>query len=130
MNTGVQSAHNLAWKLAAVIRGGGEASDVLLDTFDTERREVARRACEFGRINVGYVRAIEVAPTREEKRSAIAVSKQFGNWAGLDLGVHYEGPGAFVPDDVPVPSVDDPVIDFVPHAQPRHRVPQICLRQG
>ena len=128
MNTGIQTAHNLAWKLASVIRG--EASDVLLDTFDTERREVARRACEFGRINVGYLRAIEVAPTREEKRSAIAASKQFGNWAGLDLGVHYEGPGAFVPDDVPIPAVDDSVIEFVPHAKPGHRAPHIWVRQG
>ncbi|MFI6039749.1 FAD-dependent oxidoreductase [Streptomyces sp. NPDC051315] len=38
-NTGIQDAHNLAWKLAAVL--GGWAGDGLLDTYDTERRPVA-----------------------------------------------------------------------------------------
>jgi putative polyketide hydroxylase len=38
-NTGVQDAHNLAWKLAAVI--GGRAGDGLLDTYDAERRPLA-----------------------------------------------------------------------------------------
>ncbi|MFJ5528965.1 FAD-dependent oxidoreductase [Streptomyces sp. NPDC093261] len=35
MNTGVQDAVNLSWKLAAVLRG--EAADSLLDTYSTER---------------------------------------------------------------------------------------------
>ncbi|MEW5298358.1 MAG: hypothetical protein WDW36_001490 [Sanguina aurantia] len=39
MNTGVQDAHNLAWKLAAVIHGA--AGDTLLDTYQSERRPVA-----------------------------------------------------------------------------------------
>ncbi|MFC3451230.1 FAD-dependent monooxygenase [Amycolatopsis speibonae] len=38
-NTGVQDAHNLAWKLAAVL--GGRAGDDLLDTYDAERRPLA-----------------------------------------------------------------------------------------
>ncbi|MET7695742.1 FAD-dependent monooxygenase [Streptomyces sp. NPDC005483] len=38
-NTGIQDAHNLAWKLAAVI--GGWAGDGLLDSYDAERRPVA-----------------------------------------------------------------------------------------
>jgi 2,4-dichlorophenol 6-monooxygenase len=39
MNTGIQDAHNLAWKLAAVSRG--TAGEALLDTYETERRPVA-----------------------------------------------------------------------------------------
>ncbi|MEU6808998.1 FAD-dependent monooxygenase [Streptomyces sp. NPDC046831] len=39
-NTGIQDAHNLAWKLAAVL--GGWAGPGLLETYDTERRPVAR----------------------------------------------------------------------------------------
>jgi hypothetical protein len=35
-NTGVQDAHNLAWKLAAVVKG--EAGPGLLDSYDEERR--------------------------------------------------------------------------------------------
>ncbi|CVK96623.1 related to phenol 2-monooxygenase [Fusarium mangiferae] len=38
-NTGIQDVHNLAWKLAYVLRG--KASALLLQTYDTERRPVA-----------------------------------------------------------------------------------------
>ncbi|MGW0950853.1 FAD-dependent oxidoreductase [Streptomyces sp. NPDC002545] len=38
-NTGIQDAHNLVWKLAAVL--GGWAGPGLLETYDTERRPVA-----------------------------------------------------------------------------------------
>jgi 2-polyprenyl-6-methoxyphenol hydroxylase-like FAD-dependent oxidoreductase len=38
MNTGIQDAHNLGWKLAAVLRG---ASPGLLDTYQAERLPVA-----------------------------------------------------------------------------------------
>ncbi|MEU5987240.1 FAD-dependent monooxygenase [Streptomyces sp. NPDC047434] len=39
-NTGIQDAHNLAWKLAAVL--GGWAGPGLLDSYDAERRPVAQ----------------------------------------------------------------------------------------
>jgi hypothetical protein len=38
-NTGIHDAHNLAWKLALVIKG--QAGPELLDTYETERRPVA-----------------------------------------------------------------------------------------
>lgn len=38
--TGIQDATNLAWKLAAVLRAG--APDALLDTYDEERKPIAR----------------------------------------------------------------------------------------
>lgn len=44
LNSGVQDAHNLAWKLAAVLTDG--APDSLLDTYDTERRPVVARFAE------------------------------------------------------------------------------------
>ena len=40
MNTGIQDAANLAWKLALVIRG--YASGSLLDSYERERKQVAR----------------------------------------------------------------------------------------
>ncbi|MBD5654287.1 MAG: FAD-dependent monooxygenase, partial [Candidatus Eremiobacteraeota bacterium] len=40
MNTGMQDACNLAWKLALVVEGG--CSSKLLSTYDSERRPVAR----------------------------------------------------------------------------------------
>ncbi len=44
MNTGVQDAHNLAWKLAAVIKGA--AGVELLNTYEEERRPVVQVNCE------------------------------------------------------------------------------------
>lgn len=41
MNTGIQDAYNLAWKLALVV--GGRASPALLDTYGEERLPVADR---------------------------------------------------------------------------------------
>lgn len=40
LNTGAVDAQNLAWKLAAVLRG--EAGEALLDTYEAERRPVAQ----------------------------------------------------------------------------------------
>lgn len=44
MNTGLQDAHNLAWKLASVVRGAAGPS--LLATYDAERRPVATLTVE------------------------------------------------------------------------------------
>lgn len=41
MNTGIQDGYNLAWKLAAVLKNGADAS--LLDTYNEERLPNARR---------------------------------------------------------------------------------------
>ncbi|GAB7066062.1 FAD-dependent monooxygenase [Mycobacterium hodleri] len=49
LNSGVQDAHNLAWKLAAVLTSG--APDSLLDTYETERRPVVSRFAEQSTTN-------------------------------------------------------------------------------
>ena len=41
MNTGLQDAYNLAWKLALVVKG--DAGEALLDSFEAERVPVAQR---------------------------------------------------------------------------------------
>ena len=41
MNTGLQDAYNLAWKLALVVQGKADAA--LLDSYETERQPVAQR---------------------------------------------------------------------------------------
>ncbi|WP_414170167.1 FAD-dependent monooxygenase [Streptoverticillium reticulum] len=55
-NTGIHDAHNLAWKLAAVLDGW--AGDALLDSYDAERRRVgeamAEQAMIRNRIRHGY----------------------------------------------------------------------------
>ncbi len=44
MNTGIQDGYNLAWKLALVLRG--EAKPQLLNTYNEERVEIAKRLLE------------------------------------------------------------------------------------
>jgi pentachlorophenol monooxygenase len=55
MNTGIQDAHNLAWKLALAVRG--EAADGLLASYDAERRpvgeEVVGRTVASARAGIG-----------------------------------------------------------------------------
>jgi 2-polyprenyl-6-methoxyphenol hydroxylase-like FAD-dependent oxidoreductase len=55
MNTGIQDAHNLAWKLALAV--GGDASPGLLNSYDAERRpigeEVVGRTVRSAREGIG-----------------------------------------------------------------------------
>ena len=44
MNTGLQDAYNLAWKLALVVAGKADAA--LLDSYEDERIPVAQRLLE------------------------------------------------------------------------------------
>jgi 2-polyprenyl-6-methoxyphenol hydroxylase-like FAD-dependent oxidoreductase len=54
MNTGIQDAANLGWKLALAVRG---APDALLDTYETERRRVAKQVVRL----TGLAFALEVS---------------------------------------------------------------------
>jgi hypothetical protein len=47
MNTGMQDAFNLCWKLAMAIKG--DASDSLLDSYDAERHPIGKRVIDFTR---------------------------------------------------------------------------------
>jgi len=121
MNTGVQDAHNLVWKLAAVIKGW--AGDALLDSYELERREVAQRACAYGMTNAKHVSAIREWPAA----ARVAALRQYGNWAGLDVGVHYTT-GAFVPDGSPPPGHEVAVHEYHPSARPGARAPHLWMR--
>ncbi len=56
MNTGIGDADNLAWKLAAVT--AGVAGEALIDTYETERRPIARQvigiSTDNARARAGY----------------------------------------------------------------------------
>lgn len=77
-NTGIQDAHNLAWKLAAVLRG--EADERLLSSYETERRPVARFTVEQA-----YARYVaRAAPSLKGLGVEPTVSD-----ANIDLGYRY-----------------------------------------
>ncbi|CAG9465106.1 unnamed protein product [Pedinophyceae sp. YPF-701] len=50
MNTGVQDAHALAWRLAAILHHGAPAS-ALLDAYVVERRAIGRANCDLSVAN-------------------------------------------------------------------------------
>jgi 2-polyprenyl-6-methoxyphenol hydroxylase-like FAD-dependent oxidoreductase len=59
LNTGVQDAVNLGWKLAAVVRGGLDhgAGDDLLDSYQAERHPVAERVLRNTRAQTALSRS-------------------------------------------------------------------------
>ena len=109
MNTGIQGAHNLAWKLAAVLHCW--AGPDLLDTYDAEWRPAASHAVELSQ--------------RIETTGHRAASKMLGQM----LGTAYQQ-GAFARDGTCPPDVADPVADYVPTARPGHRAPHYLLSSG
>jgi len=78
MNTGLQDAYNLAWKLALVLRG--RAGDSLLDTFESERMGVARTLLS------STDRAFTLL-VRESKFSSLFRTKIFANVAKFAMRV-------------------------------------------
>ena len=131
MNTAVQDAHNLAWKLAFVLRG--LAGPALLDTYHDERAPIARynadRSLENTR-NVGRIRRqVERGDDPRAVAEAVAAAGRYGNWLGMDLGLHYRH-GCLVPDGSAPPLVSDPVSDYVDSARPGHRAPHVELDDG
>ena len=68
MNTGLQDAFNLGWKLALVCRGS--AGEGLLDTYETERRPVAVRVVESGAAAEAS-HSLAAAEARAERDSTI-----------------------------------------------------------
>ena len=92
MNTGIADAHNLAWKLAAVIEG--RADEALLDTYERERRPIALRNCEESRRNYDkmfeVVETLGLSPGALEWLARIEASALF-RWlpAGLQRGFRW-----------------------------------------
>jgi hypothetical protein len=132
MNTGIQTAHNLVWKLALVLSGAAGPS--LLDTFDQERRPVGRFNADRSFENSLMVQRINAAASGElpalSPAEAVEASRRYGNFLGMELGFHYDS-AAVISDGTDPPQVADPVIDYVPCARPGHRAPHVRLeREG
>ncbi len=120
MNTGVQDVHNLVWKLALVLKG--IASPKLLDTYNDERRPVARAITEQSLINATSMGRLE-----QTKKNASA-RPEYLNEQGMIFGASYMS-SAVVPDGTDAPRVDDPVTDYVPSARPGSRAPHVAFER-
>ncbi len=91
MNTGIQDAYNLAWKLALVVAGA--APEALLDSYETERRPVGADVVARTRAaSEGYGREKGGAPDRLAD-TQIRVSYRGTDWVRDDA----EGSADMVP---------------------------------
>ena len=120
LNTGVQDAQNLAWKLAAVLRG--EAGDALLDSYDAERRPVGEAVTHTSLLN-----ALSMGRTARQTE-AVLPRKEFLNEIGLVFGARYAS-RAVVSQEEPAP-VADAIEAYVPSATPGCRAPHVALRKA
>jgi putative polyketide hydroxylase len=120
LNTGVQDVHNLAWKIAAVLRGG--AHDALLDSYHAERQP-------FGCIVTQNALANALSMGRTARQSNVLPRREFLNEQGLIFGACYQSM-AVVPDGTSPVAVDDPVTEYVPSARPGGRAPHVRLTRG
>ncbi|MFD9243650.1 FAD-dependent monooxygenase, partial [Streptomyces sp. NPDC059556] len=107
MNTGIQDAANLAWKLALVVKG--EAGPALLASYDAERRPVGEEV--VGRTVRHATRGVENDPddltTLLLREAQLLVGYRDGPLAGAPYGpVDAPQPGDLAPDcgglDTPV----------------------------
>jgi 2-polyprenyl-6-methoxyphenol hydroxylase-like FAD-dependent oxidoreductase len=130
LNTGIQDAHNLAWKLAAMLNGW--AGDGLLDTYGPERRPVAKRNSDQSLKNLDVLSELSVfegVPSDSDQEAldtwlaepgrqdaiARAIDLQLPHFDSLALQLGY----SYDPLDEPITDVSE----FVPRALPGRRLP-------
>jgi len=138
MNTGIQDAVNLSWKLAACIAGWGGAT--LLASYATEQRPVAIRNVAEATGNLERMLSSRVkSPPKEifeDEPGSEQARIDFGNrytqamrreWfsIGIHLGYIYEHSPVIVPDGTPPPL--DEVMTYVQTARPGSRAPHVWL---
>jgi 2,4-dichlorophenol 6-monooxygenase len=152
LNTSIQDAHNLAWKLALVLRGVAEPS--LLDSYGVERRPIGELTCDWGLFTFGrfsilqaavglvpgakeynhtrFVRLFEESHfgemTRADIRRIIATQDYEFSAHGIELGFVYEK-GAIIADGTPIPPRDPAGTSYTPTTRPGHRLPHAWLEK-
>ncbi|MBK4737378.1 FAD-dependent oxidoreductase [Noviherbaspirillum pedocola] len=141
MNTGIQDAVNLSWKLAAKIEGWG--GEHLLRSYEAEQRPVGLRNVAEATDNLKRMLNPRVAQPPKElfenSPEGDRARKEFGDrytetmrreWfsIGIHLGYMYEHSPIIVPDGTPQPP--DTVQTYQPTARPGSRAPHVWLAEG
>lgn len=128
LNSGVQDAHNLAWKLHEVITG--QAPDSLLDTYDPERRPVAQRNAQASLENAfKMIEVFEALSKLDQEGLTDAINNQQTHFDmfGLQMGFRYELEGSTTPI---APLSDDVIRNYTPSAEPGCRLPHGWLTRN
>ena len=138
MNTGIQDAVDLSWKLAAMLEGWG--GDGLLDSYTIERQPIGTRNVTEASGNLRRMLSVEPhANLLDDTPQGAAIRDKVGRefsetmrreWftLGAHLGYRYEGSPICRPDGSAAPP-DDPRA-YTPTARPGHRAPHAWLADG
>ena len=131
MNTGIDDASNLAWKLAAMVQGWGGGG--LLASYQIERMPIALRNTDAARKLTANIGETDVDPEIEQdtptgeaaRRAAGAMlanfSEQFAS-IGVQLGARYDGSSVIIPDAA---APADSVLTYTPTSIPGGRAPHV-----
>src|SRR5258705_11315683 len=142
MNTGMQDAVDLGWKLDAVLKGW--AGPGLLSTYERERKPVAVRNIKASTDNLERM----LAPRTTHKPppevfqpgpAGDAARKAYGDWYtelmshewfmnGYHLGYRYDDSPIVVPDGTPALPLEGRT--YTQTARPGARAPHVWLRDG
>ena len=134
VNTGIDDAVNLGWKLAAMVQGWGGPR--LSASYETERRPIALRntghakrlARNVGAVPVGDAIDLDTPEGEAARRAASEFLASFGpefGSLGAQLGARYDG-SPIVAGDGAVPPPDDPIV-YTPSGVPGGRAPHLWL---
>jgi 2-polyprenyl-6-methoxyphenol hydroxylase-like FAD-dependent oxidoreductase len=141
MNTGIQDAVDLGWKLAAAIQGWAGRS--LLRSYEIERRPIAVRNVTEASSNLGRMLSTRQRLPPPEIFDAGAAGDaarvDYGRWftetmrhewftIGVHLGYRYDGSPIIAPDGTPAPPL--PTSNYVQTARPGARAPHVWLPDG
>jgi len=141
MNTGIGDAVDIAWKLAAVIKGWGGVN--LLDTYERDRRPIAVRNLQQANANLerSQKRGIPPfimtdSPEAREIRASMAqgmersgVKREF-DAPGIHLGIRYESDIVLIEKaSDEEPPKDDP-FEWKQSTYPGMRAPHVWLEDG
>lgn len=154
LNTGIQDAHALAWRLAAVVNG--HAGEGVLDSYQSERIPVAVVGADWALLAFSNHTVIDAAiglvpgATVEQNvaafemlfgesrvsgairaRTADAIGTQRSEFQAHDIEMGYTyAEGSFVPDDGPGPVESLNGRIYTPSTTPGRRVPHAWLDEG
>jgi 2-polyprenyl-6-methoxyphenol hydroxylase-like FAD-dependent oxidoreductase len=140
MNAGLADAANLAWLMAARLKGWG--GPAILDAYERERRPITEQVSHFA---MGHAQAMarqrgSVPPEIEDETpQGDQARAELGKWAyelnvqqyccgGLNFGYFYDSSPIIVYDGEPQPGYS--MANFTPSTVPGCRTPHIWLADG
>ena len=124
-NIGFAGIRNLVWKLAYVLKG--IAPPAILDTYHVEHRPVALERVATGvKTTESMTKIFFAFYAGEDTSDAVHETRQYADYDGVLLGFELESP-LIAENAEPPPTVENPIIDFVPAVRAGRRAPHVWI---